>query len=92
MAAARTKMTHNGRSSPADDEAAGEQRQEDHAHRLLGVLEAVAERHGRGRDGLGEPEAPGPLCGLARRKAHMIASISRKPSAERDHRRERPSG
>ena len=49
IAVAAEKITHSGKVVAGDDVAAGEQRQEDHAHRLLRVLEAVAERHGRGR-------------------------------------------
>ena len=57
--------------------------QEDHAHRLLGVLEAVAERHGRGGDGLRQPEAAGdPVrrCGAGRSTGSRASP--RRPAAK----------
>jgi hypothetical protein len=48
-------------SAPADREAlvmtADDQREHDHPHRLLRVLQTVPERHRRRRHGLGVPEA-----------------------------------
>ena len=45
--------------------AAGDQRQEDHAHRLLRVLEPVTQRQRRGRHRLREPESACTLPGDA---------------------------
>jgi hypothetical protein len=58
-------------------EAAHHEGQHDHAHRILGVLQAVAERHGGGRDGLGVPEPPAEPPGLPRRKIHKIAIMTK---------------
>ena len=77
IAAAAASFTQSGMPSSALGPADGEQRQEDDAHRLLRVLQAVAERHRGGRHGLREAEPPrGRASASAGRKIHSTPTMT----------------
>ena len=58
MAVWAASTTQSGTSAPGRQVPAGDEQGEDDAHRLLGVVGAVAEAEGRGRDELAPSEAP----------------------------------
>ena len=58
MAVWADSTTHSGTSASVGQVAAGDEHGEDDAHRLLGVVGAVAEAEGGGRHQLAAPEAP----------------------------------
>ena len=81
-----------GRSAPSARVAVGDQRERDHAHRLLGVVRPVREREQPARDDLAEPEAP--RHGPGTQPAHDPVGDDDRERAERRRRRSarRPPG